>query len=548
VSAAPTTGLEGRPAGSTDVRRITGAVVVSALGTWSYNVGIAFYAYQETHSTSWVAGATVGRYVPALILTWYGTQWVDRFPRRSVAVVADLVCAATMIALTLVAASHGPLLLAIALAALSSGVARIQNSAALAVSADLIAESRLVRSMALITSAEAVATAVGPALASIVLALWTPQILFLINGLTFAVSGVLLTGVRDSPHHASGDRSSAPRAKADRVLVRFVWPLLATRAIAAFVYGVDVVLLAVIATEQSHQHTAGYGWLLAAAGTGGLLAALILRGGGLGSGPRRGGSSVAAIATGGIALSSVPLVCFLLEPGLGGSLATQVVRGFGCVLVTATVISSLQRAIPSAAAGPIFGLTHTLVLAGTCTGALAAPVLIQTAGLHATLVVAASLPLVLQLGALPALRRFDASAASQLAVSDPRVAVLRGLSLFQDASRATLIEMASGADELAVDPVLASGSVVVTSMRGDAPVVLRTMPAPAYFGEIGIIHGVPRTATVTTAEPCVLWRIPAETFLSAAVQAGLSGALSESVRVRLSTVPGGPLATTQSQI
>ena len=44
------------------LRRITASVGVSSLGTWSYNVGIAVYAYQETRSTTWVAVATVGRY------------------------------------------------------------------------------------------------------------------------------------------------------------------------------------------------------------------------------------------------------------------------------------------------------------------------------------------------------------------------------------------------------------------------------------------------------------------------------------------------------
>src|SRR5450432_749733 len=119
---------------------MTASVSVAALGTWSYNVGIAVYAYRATHSVNWVAAATVGRYVPALLLTWFGDRWIDRFPRRTVAVGCDLACAAAMALITLVAVAHGPLVLAIALAAISAAAARIQSSALLSVGADVVVE------------------------------------------------------------------------------------------------------------------------------------------------------------------------------------------------------------------------------------------------------------------------------------------------------------------------------------------------------------------------------------------------------------------------
>jgi CRP-like cAMP-binding protein len=80
--------------------------------------------------------------------------------------------------------------------------------------------------------------------------------------------------------------------------------------------------------------------------------------------------------------------------------------------------------------------------------------------------------------------------------------------------------------------VLVDGSVRVTTGRGDNLTLLRTMTAPSYFGEIGLIHGIPRTATVTAEGPCRLWQIPADAFLTAVSQAGLSGALTESVQLR----------------
>jgi CRP-like cAMP-binding protein len=62
------------------------------------------------------------------------------------------------------------------------------------------------------------------------------------------------------------------------------------------------------------------------------------------------------------------------------------------------------------------------------------------------------------------------------------------------------------------------------------------------MGEIGIVHGVARTATVTAVKPCRLWRIPAESFLVAASAAGLSSSLVEDVRLRLLADAAGQLS------
>jgi CRP-like cAMP-binding protein len=59
------------------------------------------------------------------------------------------------------------------------------------------------------------------------------------------------------------------------------------------------------------------------------------------------------------------------------------------------------------------------------------------------------------------------------------------------------------------------------------------MSAPSYFGEIGILRGIPRTATVRTDEPCTLLRIEAADFLDAARGAGISSSLLDRSTNRL---------------
>jgi predicted MFS family arabinose efflux permease len=539
----------GRERGSSavEMRRITAAIIVSALGTWSYNVAIAVYAYEVTGSTAWVAIATVGRYVPALFMASLGSRWSARFPRRAVAITCDLLCAAAMVLLTVVAASGGSLVVAILLAAMSSGLARVQSSAALSLAADVVVESEIVRRMAFIGTSEAVATAVGPALASAVLLVASPAWLFLLNAVSFLASAVLMLGVRDRRRQSSSERAVPAATPGARATVRAtVRPLLVLRMIAAAVYGADIVLLAVIATLNFGSGTGGYGWLLAAAGLGGLIMAAVLR-------RVEGGGRVAGPATVGMLLYALPLLAFTFVSGLLPSLLTQAVRGIGCVLVVTLVLTALQRGVPSELAQEVFGQTHSLVLVGTVIGSLVAPLLLSTVGLDVTIWVLALVPVLAALALLPGLRRFDGTSDLAAAMLDPVVHTLRGLTLFQDASRWTLMEVADRVAPFGVHAgdvlvrqgetadalyVLVDGSVEVTLDGPEGPVVLRTMTGPAYFGEIGLVEGVPRTATVTASSSATLWRIPGDAFLDAAGQAGISGALSDSVRVRLRNTPG----------
>ncbi|MGD9957667.1 MAG: MFS transporter [Candidatus Nanopelagicales bacterium] len=530
-----------------EMRRITAAIIVSALGTWSYNVAIAVYAYQATGSTAWVAAATVGRYVPALFIASIGSRWASRFPRRAVAITSDIVCAAVMLLLTIVASSGGSLVLAIALSAISSGLARVQSAAALALASDVVLESELVRRMAFISTSEAVATAVGPALASAVLLIASPAWLFLLNSVSFLLSAALLLGVRDRRRRVGQVRSTSTSSPGGRATVlTTVRPLLAVRALAAIVYGADIVLLAVIATDTLRSGTSGYGWMLAAAGAGGLVVAVVLR-------QRDSDGGIARPVVLGMALYAVPLLAYLIIGGLLPALLVQAVRGLGAVLLVTLLLTALQRGVPSDLSQEVFGRTHSLVLVGTVVGSVVTPLLISSLGLDATLWILALLPLLASLAVLPGLRRYDGTSDLAAAMLDPVVHTLRGLTLFQDASRWTLVEVADRVEPIGVQPgqvvvregdeadalyVLVEGSVEVTTDHEDGPRVLRQMHAPAYFGEIGLIQRVPRTATVTAIGAATLWRIPGDAFLDAASQAGVSGALSDSVRVRLRNTPG----------
>jgi hypothetical protein len=64
--------------------------------------------------------------------------------------------------------------------------------------------------------------------------------------------------------------------------------------------------------------------------------------------------------------------------------------------------------------------------------------------------------------------------------------------------------------------VLISGSLVVTkSVPGEAPVEVNRLRPGEGFGEIGLLGGVPRTATVAAAESATILRIRGDQFVAA---------------------------------
>jgi CRP-like cAMP-binding protein len=137
--------------------------------------------------------------------------------------------------------------------------------------------------------------------------------------------------------------------------------------------------------------------------------------------------------------------------------------------------------------------------------------------------------------------------------------VLEGLEIFATASRPVLERLASAAIDVAFragtsivregDPadalyVLVEGEVEVTARgeAGGADRAIRTMTAPTYFGEIGVLGHVPRTATVTALTACRCEQIDGEGLLQALTSAPPSSTLMENARSRLSlTHPSRPV-------
>lgn len=410
-------------------------------------------------------------------------------------------------------------------------------------------EDELVAANALNGTIENLVVIAGPAVGAGLIALGSPALAFGLNAATFALSALLVSRMRTRSHPSDvtegGDAGPLAQmaagvraigtSSAVALLVAFCAPV-------SFIYGTDTVLLVSASVEKLGTGPDGFGYLLAGLGVGGILMA-----GAVDKLAARG--RLAWLILAGTAAYCLPtaLLTVVHEPAV--AFVIEVVRGGGTLVVDVLAITALQRAVAPEMVARVFGVFFAIILGAISLGTLITPRLVAAVGLDASLIVMAVAPTALALVGLPALLRLDREAAGRVAELAPRIAALEGLGIFAAASRPALERLAAAAGALTVPPgtavvaegeaadalyVITAGTFDVTSRgEGSEPLHIRTMGAGSLFGEIGVLEGIPRTATVTAAGEGELLRISGAAFLEALTEAPQTGALVEDARSRL---------------
>jgi predicted MFS family arabinose efflux permease len=442
-----------------------------------------------------------------------------------------------------------PAVVALALAGLTSVVLSPYSPAVAALIPQIVPEEQLAAANALNATIDNLVVVAGPAAGAVLLVAGGPALTIAVNAATFGVAAILLPTmkVRSQPSDVSAGGEVRPlRQVLDGFRALVASPAVATfvafSLLASFVYGTDTVLFIPIARVQLNSGTSGYGYLLAGLGVGGVAGAFFVN-------RLAARTRLASAILGGMAVFCLPTAVLIVvhRPAVG--FALQVVRGAGTLIVDTLAITALQRSASKEMVARVFGAFFALVLAAISLGALVTPLLLR-AGLHLTMLVyGAGIP-VLCLLALPRLVRADRVAAVRAAAIAPRVALLERLDLFRTASRSSLESLAEAAEEISVPAgtavvtegeqsdafyAVTEGHLVVTATgeSGAEPVKLRTLGPDSYFGEIGLLGHVARTATVTATSACTLLRISGDDFLDALTSLNASPSLLQGAQARL---------------
>lgn len=522
-------------------RTLIGASAASQIGNWLYNAALLGYVYSATRSVGWVGAATICRLLPYVLLGPFGGAVADRYPRRTILLAGDALRVLVMAALAATVASAGPVALVIGFTALASAAGCAEKPAAMALLPRLVGEARLGPANALLHTVQDLGVLIGPAIGAILLGVAPAWVAFAANGVTFAVSALLISTMRPDTAPAGGRASGVAQLAGGLRMVRttaFAPWLIVIVAMVEFTYGAQTVQLVVYARQSLGLGSGGYGVLLTAAGVGGLVSAVV---NGRLSTSRR--VSLIVIVTGSLACATQ-----LAYAGVQVLAIALAVTAIGTAsLVSCEVVgeTALARIVPREALGRVIGIFNAVSVAAMIAGAILAPVLVAATSLRASLLILGAAALAITLLCRLGLRGFDVLNARRADALASRVKVLQGLPVTVGLPQIVLEQLAAAAQFCPLPPgvdvvvqgapahafyAVVDGRVVV---HRDGKTVVHLGPGDS-FGERGLLDRAPRNATVTTEMDTTVLRVEGDVLLDALDAApGLRPALDLS-----STAPG----------
>jgi MFS family permease len=187
------------------------ALAQSAIGTGAGYVALLLIAYERYESAWAITLILLADFLPAMLLGPVFGAAADRWSRRGCMIAADLVRAAAFIAIALVDSYLATLALAV-LAGVGTG---LFTPAALAALPSVARPNHAPAATALYGVTADIGFTVGPAIAAAGLLIASPADLTLINGLTFAISAVILVRL---PFGAISERAEASASGALQLL------------------------------------------------------------------------------------------------------------------------------------------------------------------------------------------------------------------------------------------------------------------------------------------------------------------------------------------
>jgi MFS family permease len=514
------------------LRRMQLALAASLIGDWAYSTAVTVWAYREGGTQ--LVGLWAGvRLALIAVATPLGASVVDRLSRKAVMLVSTLVRAVLVTGAVVALALDAPTWAVLVLATLAPLVGCVFRPAQLAWLPSLTSHpGELTAANGASSTIDSLAFLIGPAIGGLVVATTSVEAMFVVTAVTFLVSAALVARIHPEVGDLAGDLIDAPpdeRADAEppRGFLRdlavgftaiardgnlgMVMVLICVQMVVA---GAMVVLGVVFAVDILETGPAGVGLIDSTLGIGAVV-------GGFVAIARSVRNRIALDLVTGTLLWSLPLLLVMVAPSPATVFAMVALMGFGLPLVDVNYATLTMRLTPDARLGRVFGAFE-----GTCIGTMAlgsavTPFLLDELGLRGVLGLLALVVGIPALACIPRARRLDATlrppAGTERLAGIPMFVPLAPAALEFLARRlATATVPAGTAIVRQGDPsdrfyVLVRGRVEVTQdgrhLRDEGP--------GEFFGEIGLLRDVPRTATVTALEEVETVSLTREDFLGA---------------------------------
>lgn len=500
-----------------EVRRAVGAFAGVMLGEWVLGTAVAVQAFSMAGALG--VGLVGFRFVPAALAGLWTTRLADHAQRHHVLAVTAAARAGAVAGAAIALALDLPFAVVIALvwldAAIGSGY--IPTQAALLPTlvrtpGELTAATRLV------SLVKSFGQMMGPLLGGLLVARFAIEVPVAIAALLQVAAMTLTAGIRRSRPFVRaiggvvGVRAGVQVLRQGceaRFVVVFAWLRSMTR-------GLWVALAVVASLRLLSLGRSGVGILMAAAGVGTLVAILITRGL---VGNRRLGGWYAL----GLVLCGLPIALVGITGSAALALILIAIWGFGMALADVGAQALLNRIVPATTIGPVTGASECAKLLFEGVGGFVAALLIVAFGIRGALLVAgAALPVMVVLGRR-GFARVDARAVARQDVLE----LLQGIRFFQQlpldalegvAARLQVETHPAGAEIVRQGDVdgqhwfLVDQGELVVEVNG---FIVGELRRGSQFGELALLRGTARAATIRAVTSTVLRRLDRSDFLAA---------------------------------
>jgi MFS family permease len=577
-------------AGNRNLLRLFFGEFVSNIGDWLYLVALLVIVYRES-SDPFLLGLIGGaRIIPYVVLSVPAGIIVDRYDRRAVLIITDIIRGLAMLGLAANTFLGGPVLLTVALAIFATCFAVFFRPSMGAYLPSLVRnESELGPANSIYATLSEVTFIIGPAVGGLIIAATDLGWAFVINAVSFLAPVVILwtlpandpraakasaSTVSDTPDSeivatadgapaaaaaapeiadppapapaAAGPAAPAPAAIVSvRDILRPVAGLALLDIVTGFLWGGLSVALVIFAVDRLGAGEEATGFLWAAVGVGGVVGAVasssvVLR------------PNLGPVMLAGAAILSVGFVFLGQVETLVPALIAMAVVASGALIAQVVGETVLQRVVPDAIRGRTLGTLQTLSTLTYAAGSFLVPVLMSTIGAPIILTVGGIAIMAAAVGTFvlvgPSFRRepgTDAAAATLGRVA--RLPLFAGVSpaaLEVALQRLQSVPVAAGTVVIREgEPadrfyIIASGRFAVDQLDSGTqlPRRLRVMGPDEVFGELGLMRNAPRSASVTATSDGQLLALDGPDFLEL-LNAGpeVSGRMLE--RYRASAAP-----------
>ena len=461
------------------------------------------------------------RALPGALLAPALSTLTDRLPRHRVLLGVHLGRALTMGLVALTIASGWSPLIVYALAPLDGLFAVLHRPTNIPLLPALAGSPEdLVAGNVASSTLEGLAVAAGPVIGGILVVTTSQPWWFVAPAIGFWLAALSVSGLRPAPtRRYHPDRSDllntlfgGLRALRDypsaEVMVGLLWSQMLVR-------GLLKVLVVAAAGTLLRFGQDGVGYLYAAVGAGSLLSAL---GATIFVGRGRMAPSFAA----GMLLLGAPILLIGLIPLPLPAIGLLMVLGLGNATLDVSGATLMQRSIPTAARGRIFGALEAGAMLSTGIGSALAPLLVNAAGASGSLMITGAILPILALLSWRWVSRIDARGV----IPQRQLGLLRGVPMLaplpidvleQVASELVAVRYAAGT------PIIHQGDpgdrfYIMAEGQADVSVdglVIAVVTPGGYFGEIALLRDVPRTASVTSRGEVLAYALDRDAFLAA---------------------------------